>query len=44
METVIIILVLLVIFDLVALRRGTDSTENVDSREWERRQDWGLSL
>ena len=44
METVIIILVLLVIFDLVALRRGNDSTEKIDSREWERRQDWGLSL
>jgi len=40
MEFVIGLLIGLVVFDLVALRWGLDSKDNVDSPEWERRQRW----
>ena len=40
MEFIIGLLIGLIVFDLVALRRGVDSRDNVDSPEWERRQRW----
>lgn len=33
-------MLLLVLLDVAALCWGTDSTERVDSPEWERRQRW----
>ena len=35
-----LLFVLLVAFDLAALRWGFDSTDGVDSPEWEQRQRW----
>ena len=40
MELFIIILVVLIIFDLLALKWGVDSTDGIDSPEWKRRQSW----
>lgn len=40
MFTIIILLALLIVFDIVALRWGVDSTEGITSREWERK--WHL--
>ena len=40
----IIILALLIAFivlDLASLRWGVNSTEEIDSREWDRRRNWG---
>jgi hypothetical protein len=37
MFTIIILLALLVVFDIIALRWGVDSTEGITSREWDRR-------
>ena len=36
----VILLVLLVVFEISALRWGADSTDGVDSPEWERRRHW----
>ncbi len=41
MEIMIILLVAFIAFDLASLRWGVDSTESIDSREWDRRQNWG---
>jgi hypothetical protein len=30
-----------IVFDLVSWRWGIDSIEDVNSREWEKRKDWG---
>lgn len=35
-----IILAVLIVFDLAALRWGVDSTDTIDSAEWERRAQW----
>jgi hypothetical protein len=40
METLVILLIGLVIFEVAAWRWGVDSTDGVDSPEWERRRDW----
>jgi hypothetical protein len=40
MEFIIGLLIGLIVFDLVALRRGVDSRDSIDSPEWERRQRW----
>ncbi len=40
MFTIIVILALFIAFDIAALQWGKDSTERVDSREWERRWQW----
>jgi hypothetical protein len=37
MFTIIIVLTLFIVLDIAALRWGIDSTERVDSYEWERR-------
>jgi hypothetical protein len=41
MDMFLLVLVgLLIVFDLLALRWGYDSTDKIDSPEWERRQTW----
>ena len=37
METLLIVVTLFIVLDVVALRWGFDSTEKIDSPEWERR-------
>jgi len=41
MITILIIVLAFVILDMAALRWGKDSTENINSCEWERREHWG---
>jgi hypothetical protein len=40
MEVLLIILLGLILFDVAAWRWGTDSTDGIDSPEWERRKHW----
>ena len=40
MLTLFVIVVLLVALDIAALRWGFDSSDGVNSPEWERRQRW----
>ncbi len=40
METVLIPLMLFIVLDIAALRWGFDSTEQMESPEWERRWTW----
>ncbi len=40
METLFILLMLVIILDIASLRWGCDSTERIDSPEWERRAAW----
>ena len=40
METIIILLIALAVFDIAALLWGVNSTDDVDSAEWERRRNW----
>ena len=40
MFTLIIVLTLFIVLDMAALRWGMDSTERVDSCEWEYRLHW----
>jgi hypothetical protein len=39
-EALLILLIIVIALDLAALRWGVDSTEDVNSPEWERRQRW----
>ena len=39
-ETIIILLSALAVFDVAALLWGVNSTDDVDSPEWERRRNW----
>jgi len=39
-ETIIILLSALAVFDVAALLWGINSTDGVDSPEWERRRNW----
>ena len=41
MMAILIIVLAFVLFDMAALRWGVDSTEGVNSREWDRRAHWG---
>jgi hypothetical protein len=43
METLLILILLYIVFDLAALRWGFDSTEKPESPEWERRRMWAAS-
>jgi hypothetical protein len=36
----IIFIILLMVVDLIAIRWGFNSSDNIDSPEWERRQRW----
>jgi len=40
MATIIVLLIALVILDLVALRWGFDSRDDLEGPEWERRRAW----
>ncbi len=40
MEAILILFVVMVVFDLVALRWGADSRDGLNSPEWLRRQSW----
>lgn len=39
-EAFLILLIIVIALDIAALRWGVDSTEDVNSPEWERRQQW----
>ena len=41
MEIVLVMLLAFIVLDLAAWRWGIDSTEDVNSREWNRRKNWG---
>lgn len=43
METLLILILLFIVLDLAALRWGFDSTEKLESPEWERRWMWAAS-
>jgi hypothetical protein len=40
METLLILIMLVVVLDIASLRWGYDSSEKLDSPEWERRAAW----
>jgi hypothetical protein len=40
METLLILLLLIIVLDIASVRWGFDSTEQMDSPEWERRTTW----
>jgi hypothetical protein len=40
METLLIVIMLVVVLDIASLRWGFDSTEKIDSPEWQRRVAW----
>ena len=46
MDIIMLLFVLIgiVLLDIVAMRRGLDSRDDLDSPEWERRKLWGMSL
>ncbi len=41
MMIVLALLIAFIVFDLMAWRWGADSTEDVNSPEWDRRKNWG---
>jgi hypothetical protein len=41
MMIVLTMLIGFIVFDLVSWRWGINSTEDVNSREWDKRKDWG---
>ena len=41
MMIVLTMLIGFIVFDLVSWRWGIDSTEDVNSSEWDKRKDWG---
>ncbi len=43
METLLILIMLFIVLDMSSLRWGFDSTEKIDSPEWERRTAWHTS-
>jgi hypothetical protein len=40
METLLILMMPVIVLDIASLRWGFDSTEKIDSPEWERRVAW----
>jgi hypothetical protein len=42
METLLILMMLVIALDIASLHWGIDSTEKIDSPEWERRVTWRL--
>lgn len=40
---IILLLVVVIVLDIVALRWGFNSTDSINSPEWERRKCWGFS-
>ncbi len=43
METLFIVMMLFLVLDIASLLWGFDSTEKIDSPEWERRTPWYTS-
>ena len=43
METLLIVIMLFIVLDIASLLWGFDSTEKIDSPEWERRTAWHAS-
>jgi hypothetical protein len=43
MITILIFVLAFVLLDMAAMRWGVDSTEDINSREWSRREHWGGS-
>jgi hypothetical protein len=43
METLFIVIMLFIVLDIASLLWGFDSTEKIDSPEWERRTAWHAS-
>ncbi len=41
MVIVMVLFMALLVLDLAAIRWGADSTDPIDSPEWERRRQWG---
>ena len=41
MMIILALLIAFIVFDLVSWRWGVDSTEDIDSREWDKRRIWG---
>jgi hypothetical protein len=44
METLFVLIPLVIVLDIATLRLGFDSTEKIDSPEWERRAIWYAHL
>jgi hypothetical protein len=44
MEMLLILILLVIALDIASLHRGFDSTEKIDSPEWERRAAWYAHL
>ena len=44
METLLVLTLLVIVLDIASLRWGFDSTEKIDSPEWERRAIWYAHL
>ncbi len=40
MLTLYVLFILWIVLDMAALRWGANSSERIDSQEWERRQQW----
>ena len=40
METLLILILLVIVLDIASVRWGYDSTDKLDSPEWERRAAW----
>ncbi len=40
METILILITALAVFDIIAFLWGFDSRDNVNSSQWEQRQHW----
>lgn len=43
METLLIVVMLFIVFEIASFRWGFDSREKIDSPEWERRAAWHAS-
>jgi hypothetical protein len=41
MITIVVLVLAFVLLDMAALRWGTNSTEDINSCEWSRREHWG---
>lgn len=40
METILILLIALAVFEVASLLWGVNSTDGIDSSEWEKRHNW----
>jgi hypothetical protein len=42
MEIVLVLLLTFIVLDLVSWRWGIDSRDDLNSREWDKRKNWGV--